>query len=160
MNTSASPTNSAPRSKKNIARPPNVRAKQSAACISLRSVAAASAAPSVKIEMRTNAALFIRQNDTHGARIFCAYRARATTMCTHRQLSPATSIIPVTCRHKAGKGHRQRKLPGEIHELIDPGPGQRAADPNVDEDQSRQFHEEPHIRGNKFQKRQGRMPPA
>src|SRR5581483_3233321 len=103
MNTSASPTNSAPRSKKNIARPPNVRAKQSAACINLRSVAAASAAPSVKIEMRTNAA----------------------------------GIMPESGRHQAGKGHRQRKFPGEMHDLIDPGPGQLAADPDVDEDQSR-----------------------
>src|SRR5512146_988310 len=62
MNTSASPTNSAPSRKKNEASPSKASTKHKAACIRFGNVAAASAAANVNTEMRMNAMLFIERS--------------------------------------------------------------------------------------------------
>src|SRR6266513_1420378 len=80
MNTRASPTNSAPRRKKKDASPSNASTKQSAACIRLGNVAAASAAASMKIEIITNAALFIRSKIFGGHIVGQAHRLQASTI--------------------------------------------------------------------------------
>src|ERR1043166_3565988 len=91
MNTRASPTNSAPSRKKKDASPSNASTKQSAACIRFGNVAAASAALSVKIEIITNAALFILSKIFGGQIVWHAHRLPAATIWQAARL-------PYTCR--------------------------------------------------------------
>src|SRR5438876_5824280 len=107
MNTSARPTNSAPSRKKKDASATRATAKLSAACISFRNVAAATAAPSVKIAMIMNAALLILRSDKREVQISVAYRARSTAQSKQRQSRKATTASRAgRARHNARQQQR------------------------------------------------------
>ncbi|OLA98286.1 MAG: hypothetical protein AUH19_00695 [Verrucomicrobia bacterium 13_2_20CM_55_10] len=58
----------------------------------------------------------------------------------------------------ASERHRQHEFPGEIHDLIDARPGQRPAEPDVNEQQCAEFREKPDVGGNKFKRADGCVP--
>src|SRR4029453_13510703 len=72
----------------------------------------------------------------------------------------SSGIMPDGGCYHACERHRQHKFPREIHDLIDARPGQRAAKPDVNEEQCAKFREEPDVGGKEFEHADRRVPAA
>src|SRR5205823_6554971 len=70
--------------------------------------------------------------------------------------SPTFGEIPETGNEDIDESHGKHELPGEVHQLIHPQTGQRAAHPNKYADDREQFQEKPQVGGDPIQKSKGR----